>query len=131
MTPGAMNTVSRLPMLMSCTSLLWSVVALSGCGGATAAFLAPEPSLAPPGIPLPSSVSALAPARMEMSGNGTWMACFGVGVGGYTECAFRGAVHNAGTGCAIAIRGVTHFLDSNRQEMPGAAFPWTVDDATI
>ena len=119
----AMESRSPLPILMSFATLLGILVTVSACGGATAA------SLAPTAIPLPIGRNLLPPARLELSGNGTWMACFGVGVGGYTECAFRGAVHNAGAGCATRIRGVTHFFDSNRQEMTGAA--WALDSSTI
>jgi len=57
------------------------------------------------------------------------MACFGVGVSGYTQCAFQGTVLNAGTGCATAIRGAVHFYDSSKTEI--AAYQWTVDNTTL
>ena len=57
------------------------------------------------------------------------MACFGVGAGGYTQCAFQGTVRNAGTGCAAAIRGVVHFYDSSKTEL--AAVPWSAESATM
>jgi hypothetical protein len=57
------------------------------------------------------------------------MACFGVGESGYTQCAFQGAVRNAGTGCATSIRGIVRFYDSNKTEI--GTFPWTTEGATV
>lgn len=78
-----------------------------------------------PSVTSQGAAPALSTARLERTGHGNWMACFGVGADGYTQCAFQGTVRNTGTGCATAIRGVVHFYDSNKTELSTAA--WTAD----
>jgi hypothetical protein len=57
------------------------------------------------------------------------MACFGVGATGYTQCAFQGAVRNAGSDCVASIHGTVRFYDANKTEI--AAFPWTTDGSIV
>lgn len=120
-----MELMPRMPILMSRAALVGSLTALSACAGLTSPI---SPSLAPSVNAAPSV--AIPAARLEMTGDGRWMACFGVGVAGFSQCEFQGTVRNVGAGCATAIRGVTRFYDQNRQEMEGT-FPWRVDSQGV
>jgi hypothetical protein len=74
--------------------------------------------------------SPMAPANLQVSGDGRWMACLSIGASvTLLNCDFQGELRNVGTGCATAVRGVTRFY-SNGQPMDGS-FSWTVDASVV
>jgi hypothetical protein len=98
--------------------ILVLAVLASACGGSSPT--APSVTTPPP----------VAVANIVATAQGSWTSCLPA-IGGFPgACSFQGEASNTGSGCAIAVSGVTRFYNSAHAQL-GTTAAWSMPSSRM